>query len=154
RVRWNHVADWLRECQYQSPVSVHLADQFVEFLKLRGMTMEKVGSQLPAGVRSLQSLLFMIEEMANKLDLKPKLVPEFKASKPNIGFHLLDGKYWIGLYLVEPQIVELCTWAFKGDYEKANSLGLAEHVEPCRRAWQKLTNSEFLFTKRLDLECQ
>ncbi len=65
-VRWSEVAVWLNDFvppdQDAEPVAEFLAQEFLWFLKGKGMTIEKVGYELNEGVDSLRILRDMIGE--------------------------------------------------------------------------------------------
>ena len=61
-IRWNQLADTLERSNLRKAVSKYLRDEFVGFLKVRGVAMDKVEWDLVPGVKSMLSLLNMIAE--------------------------------------------------------------------------------------------
>ena len=61
-VRWNQLGDLLESLVLKDPVTVYLRDQYVGFLRIRGVVSMKVDYELVKGVGALRALLSMIEE--------------------------------------------------------------------------------------------
>ncbi len=64
-VRWSHVAEWLGEFRAERQIddaTAYLLDQFLGFLEDKGMTAEKVGWELIAGLDQLVNLKVMMQE--------------------------------------------------------------------------------------------
>ena len=59
-IRWHQLVDWLENVEISDLASSYLRDEFLTFMKLRGIAMEPVGWELPDGIRSFQNLLTMI----------------------------------------------------------------------------------------------
>jgi hypothetical protein len=133
-VLWYQVAECIREelsnDHVKNPISKHLAEQFLEFLKRRGMTMEKVSTHLIEGVRSLSSLMNMLEE-AVLLGLSDRTKGHWKSEKirwedGSIGLYFgplgtIGGDwryYWCGLLPESGGVV-----VFQAYYVESRALG-------------------------------
>jgi hypothetical protein len=73
-VRWYQVAHWLIfEMERQAirgPIGIYLTQQFVGFLKARNITMERVGWELPGGIRACRNLMTMLGEVIASRNLR------------------------------------------------------------------------------------
>lgn len=103
--RWYRIADWLRERAAQrawcSPVSDYLVRQFIGFMQARGITMEQVNWQMLEGVKAMQNLIAMMEEVLNVKGRK--LTTSFGRSWS--GFYIENKKAWVGLWHDNPEYV-------------------------------------------------
>lgn len=63
-VRWYQLAESLRKqvSQSRDPIATYLLTEFTDFLRERGMTMERVSWQMVEGIKSMVSLVDMLEE--------------------------------------------------------------------------------------------
>lgn len=103
-VRWFQVGELIREerMRISDAVGMYLAEQFVEFLRARRITMEKAGSDLIRGVSSLESLITMLEEAVTSAGWQPK--PRYLEEGCSgvwfgpQGGPCPDGKCWCGLF--------------------------------------------------------
>lgn len=103
RVRWCDVGEWLRtelseKRTVQNSSSVFLVEQFLAFLKGVNMTMDQVTWELPAGIRSLMSLMNMVRQAvaaAGCIETKKSAGAEFNGTD----FKDSRGRCWLGLYL-------------------------------------------------------
>jgi hypothetical protein len=118
-VRWFEVGAWLDEWLEQSRISdpdcTFLTTQFRDYLRGRGMTMERVGYELGKGVASMFNLLEMMGEA---------LEGWWKANYggwQQLGFRIAKTNYYLYLDLQSPEIVRFLT-ACKIDQAKADSL--------------------------------
>ena len=137
--RWFEIADWLRELRVgiEEPISSFLADQFIEFLKTRGITMEKVGPELVLGIRSLHSLLMMIEETLNWT----KTAYTSTKGRDFVGFNLVGKKYFFGIYDADPQILVFETYECPVPEDAVGRTGgvgkvFEEKYRPLGRKWR------------------
>lgn len=102
-VRWHGVAEHIRRelkgNRIGDPVSKYLADQLLEFLKARRITMEKVGSDLVGGVRSLENLIVMLEETIKKKSDKAGWQPKTKYMEGGWSgvYFGPNNSYWCGV---------------------------------------------------------
>jgi hypothetical protein len=148
-IRWYEVAEFINRLSLSHPTSKYLANQFLEFLKERGMTIERIGWELTSGVRSLMSLIDMLAKAAEALGLK-KGRTAFAEYDPWIGFFLANKRYWAGVTLLTANQVYFNTYTLKVDKAKAESFGLAsglfdsnapnETLGPTR--WQRILDLE------------
>lgn len=116
-VRWNQVADWLEQVTLLDKVAIYLRNQFVGFLKQRGVAMDKVEWDLVPGTRSLLSLLNMILEAMSAAQI---INDAATAGKNWQGyFKKYDGnvKVFMGIFLTEPAIVcvQIQNCSFRND---------------------------------------
>jgi hypothetical protein len=67
-IRWFDIADTIEESMLSiknsSEIAYFLAQQFLDFLGNKGMTLTQVGKYLPDGIRALGSLMTMLSEAA------------------------------------------------------------------------------------------
>ncbi len=107
--RWYQVADWFEDWLkgwekkgIANSESYFLTKQFVDFLKIRNIAMEKAGPELAAGVKSLTNILKMLEEAINAKADTTRGYYKFSADWNEIGFYLDKKKLWIGFLFEEP----------------------------------------------------
>ncbi len=129
--RWHQVADWLsrglNNGTMHDSVSIHLTKQFVDFLKARNITMEKVGSELPQGLRSLRSLMMMIEDVVTARKLQYSRI----AAWDYIGYYLDNKKFFLGVEYEWPEVIEYCTegLAIRADAAESAGFGRVEETD-------------------------
>jgi len=91
--RWHHIVDWLDKLveDIDNDVSHFIINQFVNFLKMKGIAMEKISWELINGLKSFNNLMVMLREaiVANKLKKTRG------SSQGDSGFYLDD--YWVGI---------------------------------------------------------
>ncbi|HKP54946.1 MAG TPA: PD-(D/E)XK nuclease family protein [Chloroflexia bacterium] len=122
-VLWYQVAQWLENAMraelVKQPSSVFLVEQFLGFLRGRRMTMERIGSEMAAGARSLTSLYSMLHKALTSagLDLGKSLEYNWWGCK--IG----TGQYYVGVYLHEAFLLRFRTLNDRIDRAKAEALG-------------------------------
>jgi hypothetical protein len=104
-VRWVQIADWLERLVLQNSVTSFLLDQFVEFLKARGMGMESISWELINGLNSFRSLMVMLGEVlaANNLDHAKSVGYDY------YGYYLDSQNFFIGLYYETPHLLTFLT---------------------------------------------
>ncbi len=128
---WHHVAKWLKEetetMQVQlTDIGKFLIEQFVDFLKAKRCTMEKVSSTLASGVRSFLNLMFMIEEAISER----KIAKRLNVNQNDYGWVLPSKKCWIGVcYSNWPDIVFFQTTALRVSENVVETIGFGE-IEP------------------------
>jgi hypothetical protein len=149
-VRWFEVADWLSQVSIAKPVSNHVVEQFVGFLRARGMTMEQVTRELTRGGPALHHLLVMVNDVLTRMGLRPQ--PYFYFPPGDIGFYAEDHRYWVGLTLSEPQYLSAGTWKFKADKDRVEQLGLVDGLRESQ--WPNETLGPHYWRKRVDLEAE
>jgi hypothetical protein len=127
-VRWHHIGEWLSDWRQQrtinDPVSVYLVDQFLGYLKQKGMIMEPVTWELGTGSRSLHNLLVMLSEAAQacRVPHNPRKVHHFWEGQHYFGY-LLDGKrFWLGVSFIDPNKVAFNTSQCRIDPSAAEKL--------------------------------
>ncbi len=113
--RWFQIADWLEDwltdwekTAITNTESYFLTRQFVEFLKIRNIAMEKAGPELAAGMKSLRNILRMLEEAINAKADSAK----FSDDRDHIGFYVDDKQFFVGIDYEEPTLLGFQTWEF------------------------------------------
>ncbi len=127
-IRWFEVADWLKNLKLSEPVAAYSANQFVEFLNSRGLTMEKVSWELTNGAPAVYHLLTMLQEVISKAEYQVRI--NFESKDGYIGMFFADSKYWVGFNLNEPNKVYWNTYKCAIDEALAKSLGYNENLFP------------------------
>lgn len=126
-LRWYEVAEWLYETlavQDLNPVTHYLCSEFLGFLEARNMTISQVNVQMAEGLRSLRSLLKMLEHAA----VSCRLTVSKSSTWESIGFQL-DKRYWVGVAYDEPDQLRFQTEACRINSELARSLGVGAVIE-------------------------
>ena len=104
--RWHDLASWCEDLQIKNLATSCLVNQFTDFLRWRGVTMEPVSWELTDGIRSLRSLLGMVAEglAANKVQIDWK-----SASWDWYGYYLEGKKFFIGVNFEAPSVLVFTT---------------------------------------------
>jgi hypothetical protein len=127
-IRWYELAHWLEaemaELAATCDLATFLAQQFLDFLGDKGMTLTQVNKYTPDGLRGLSSLLNMLEEAALACKLSVRQLPQWYA----IGLYLDSQKYWIGIIFAKPDRLWFSTCC-RIDPEAAIRLGVGEITE-------------------------
>ncbi len=147
-IRWFEFADWLESelpaIEAAGEVAGFLARQFLDFLRVRHMTLTQVGKHIPEGVRDLSSLLNMLYEAARACKVP---IDKKSASWDYMGLNLDGMKYWIGIDFADPEKLWFGTRC-RIDPEAAAKLGVGNLTEesgvPGRYRWWRTAelNSE------------
>jgi len=136
--RWFEVADWIENevptLEAMGEIAVFLAQQFLNFLRTRGMTLTQVSKYMPEGIHALSNLLNMLFEAAEACKISIKK----SAGWDYMGLALDGRKYWFGIGFDEPD--KLLFWtSCRIDREAAARLGTGEVWEeswvPGRYRW-------------------
>jgi hypothetical protein len=124
KVRWYEVAAWLKQLRLDNCSSTgYLVEQFVDFLRARNMSIDKVRPELTEGVRSLYNLLKMVREVLIQLGHAPSTFT-LNLSEGIIGASVDNQRFWVGLGINEPQILAVNTM-FHVDKNKVDQRGLS-----------------------------
>ncbi len=123
-IRWYQVAQWLEREKVEKPESTYLLKQFLEFLRSRGMTMERVSWELARGVKSLRSLIEMVGESLAALEISSdsnrtcawEWIGYYLESKPR--------RFFVGISYQHPNLLEFDTQDFKIDKAAYEELGI------------------------------
>jgi hypothetical protein len=138
--RWYEVADHLSEAMSRRPWASHeaalTAKQFVEYLRIRGMTMDRVTWELKNGVRAARNLIDMLREVLLG-------VVGSKITKTTgwewVGFYIQDKKAWLGIYWESPTLLRFSTENITFSLERAADIGYGQVEEhkwtPDGRRW-------------------
>lgn len=127
--RWYEVAEWLeRELEnhgISDPTSVFLTEQCVGFLKRRNIAMNRVGWELPAGIRSIRNLLMMLGEAiaSRKLQLAKSGAWDW------IGYYFDNQKFFLGVYFDHPEVVMFETFRVTISRDAAERLAVGRLEE-------------------------
>ncbi len=100
--RWQQLADWLTELKTDCAVCSFLCDQFMNLLKLRGLSMENVSWELIPGIRSFQALIAMLNEALAATNVS---IHQFSAGRYWHGFYIEQKKFFIGIYYENPNLL-------------------------------------------------
>ena len=149
-VRWHEVAETLRSLAEkddwrQNEESRCLTEQFIEYLKERGLTMERVDWELVRGLKACNHLLAMLESVLKELDVPLKA----GVGRDFTGFYLERSKYWVGVYYEEPGLLEFDTQKVPIDAARAQQAGAGEVV-----AGNPWLRGESYWRNRLNLEAE
>lgn len=137
-VRWFEVADWLEgklaAAEAAGNIPGFLAQQFLDFLEARSMTLAQVGKYMPEGLRALSNLMNMLFEAAGACKVPARKSPEWES----MGITMDRLKYWVGVNYSEPERLWFGTRC-RIDPEAAAKLGVGEMTEeswvPGRYRW-------------------
>lgn len=113
--RWNQIADWLEQLVLTHKVAIFLRNEFVGFLKQRGVAMDKVEWDLVSGVKSFISLLNMIMEAMVAAHVKHHAVSPAKDWYGYYRKYDEPKKIFVGIYFTNPSRVYVQTEGFKLD---------------------------------------
>lgn len=153
-VRWFELADWLEndrpDVEAAGEVALFLVDQFLDFLRARGMTLTQVGKYMPEGLRALGNLINMLFEAASACGVSAKT----SAGREYLNLILDGGKYQVGFSYAEPDTLWFGT-RNRIDPEAAARLSVGELGEeswiPGRYRWWRgveLDSEEIHFFSR------
>ena len=132
--RWYEIADWLgdvRQHSVRDDVNQFLVQQFIEFLRARNITMDKVGSELPKGMHSLRSVLSMIDE---GLDAKKLWTKRF-GSWDSIGYFVTTSHQFVGIYFDRPDAIVFERY-FGPPIKESGLSGLTDADSKKQTGWQ------------------
>lgn len=137
-LRWFHVANWLNDYLAaglaKSPVSRFLAEQFLDFLKEKRMSIQRIGSDLQTGARSLVGLLEMLETALDGERLPYAVNSQWRTW---LGYNIEASKYYLGVYLAAAHILTFRTYSLNLDRSKAEALGAGRvWVQQGRLRWE------------------
>jgi hypothetical protein len=114
-IRWHDIAEWLsaerRGKAIDEPVSAHIVDQLLGYLKARRMTVEPVTWELGNGARSLQNLLIMLSEaaVACHVSCNARKIHHCWDNCHYFGFWIDGKRYWFGVSIDAADTVEFST---------------------------------------------
>jgi hypothetical protein len=100
-VCWFEVYNWLASARdkAQDSVSGYLIEQFMSFLEVKRMSIQKVGWEYINGVPAFNNLISMIEAAIRGASIplyKKSVAWEYK------GFHLENAEFWCGISYYDP----------------------------------------------------
>jgi hypothetical protein len=105
-IRWHQIIEIIENLNLTNEVSKYIKGQFIKFLKLRGLAMEKVTWELVKGLESFNNLIEMISEAIslNKLSFHAK-----SAGQNWYGFYIQNKQFFVGVYFDSPNLVRFNT---------------------------------------------
>ncbi|MGA2984645.1 MAG: hypothetical protein ABSG32_12585 [Terriglobia bacterium] len=111
-VYWYKVADWLSEADkgLKEKTSKYLCQQFLGFMRGRGLTMDHVGKEFVPGIQAISNFRAMLEHALGELDLR-KLRRSAWVGAVGCHFHIGRRFFWVGIGFSEPS--ELWLTEFK-----------------------------------------
>ncbi len=101
-IRWYEVYNWLANSNLEDSVSGYLIEQFMSFLEVKQMSIQKVGWEYINGVPALTNLINMIE-----VAIQGASLPIY-AKSPGWdfkGFYVESNKFWCGVNYSEPLVM-------------------------------------------------
>lgn len=103
-VRWFEVYNWLVNAKdkAQDSVSRYLIEQFISFLEVKRMSIEKVGWEYVNGVSAMNNLINMIDIAIQALSIKKYWKSARWAHK---GFFVEYNKLWCGIHYNNPLVM-------------------------------------------------
>ncbi len=105
--RWFEVYNWLADVKQraQDPVSLYLIDEFMNFLEVKRVSIEKVGWEYINGVPAFNNLINMIEAAIKDAKLSFYKTSPKAAAWASKAFWLENKKFWCGIYYNAPSVV-------------------------------------------------
>jgi PD-(D/E)XK nuclease superfamily len=157
-IRWHGIGRLLNQrlSKVTEPISTMLINQFLEFLKERGMAMEKVGWELVRGVQALLSLMGLLEEaMVSSKDMT-KRERLGGTSTNGFGFHIKGTRCWSGVYLSRPQVLVFEAYNVTEDAAQNTGVGrlLGKDAPEGFGRFEKQNKGVFKWVNELDLESE
>jgi len=118
RLRWYKVAETLQQFvdsgPWKSPESLFVTNQFVGYLRFRGMTMDRVSWELKNGTQAVWNLIKMLgEALSGKKNVKFKKTVGWEF----VGYWIEGQKAWVGIYWESPSLLQ---FEIMEDEEKVN----------------------------------
>ena len=97
-VRWFKMAERLAEADkgLKEKTSKYLCQQFLGFMRERGLTMEHVGKELVPGIQAISSFRAMLERALDELDIR-KLKRSSWVEAVGCHFHIGRRFFWVGI---------------------------------------------------------
>lgn len=157
RVRWHGVGRLLEQnlSKETEPISAMLIRQFLEFLKERGMAMEKVSWELVRGVQALMNLMGLVEDaMVSCSDIAKR--QKLSGTTHNGFSFLINGTAcWSGVYLSKPQFLVFEAYNVSKAAAKSASVGrILSKADPDFGHFEKQSKDPFKWVNRIDLESE
>ena len=104
--RWYHVVDWLDKLveDIDNDVSHFIINQFVNFLKMKGIAMEKVSWELVNGLKSFNNLIDMIGKAITTNKYK---IDQRHGSRDWHGYYIDSRRYTVGVYFADLHFIQI-----------------------------------------------
>jgi hypothetical protein len=108
-ILWHEIAEIIEAAvgYVPNPITSYVGEQFVDFMKAEGMTMEQITGELIGGFRSLMGLRAMLKEAINKCGLKTNRGDFIQEKDGYAGFYIDIGPTHCaaGIYLEKPDLL-------------------------------------------------
>lgn len=100
-IRWLQMGEWMEQFNLKNSVAAFQLDQFITFLKGRGLAMETISWELVNGLKSFRNLIAMLGEVlaANRIEHAKSVGYEYH------GYHLDNAAFFIGLLYETPHLL-------------------------------------------------
>jgi hypothetical protein len=147
-IRWHGIARLLIE-EYpgaSEPVSRILLQQFLEFLKERGMAMERVGWELGRGVQALLNLTSLLDEAISSSKGLAKRERLGGTGTNGFQFVVNGRKCWSGVYYSSPQVLVFEAYDLPKEATQSAVAGSGR--------FEKQSKDAFKWIGKLDLESE
>ena len=93
-IRWHQIVEWLEAVKPLLEITKQIVNQFIDFLRRRGIAMDKVSWNLVEGILSFRNLLSMISEALTAVK-----TPLYRSSAAWdwYGYYIEDKKFFVGI---------------------------------------------------------
>ena len=104
-IRWYEVYNWLDTTRKgaKDAVSIYIIQEFMVFLEVKQMTIQKVGWEYINGVPALVNLMNMIEIAIQRTALR---IYKRQPSWWYIGYYVENSDYFCGIFYDEPSVIK------------------------------------------------
>lgn len=133
--RWFEIGDWLQEelagDALRSEPTRFVVAQFVDFLRWRGLTMDKVDRGVVDGARAVNSLCELLYEAANRCGV----TTQRQTNWGGVFVNLDETKFNVGFRLTSSDRIVFRTAQYAVDREAAERIGLGRVIESKWPKW-------------------
>ena len=124
--RWHSVADWLKHSAELSETSQFLIDEFLDFLGEQIMTVEQVSWQYLEGTRALCRFTDMLGKALENAGIQ---IHQRSSGWDSRGLYTEGKRFWIGVYLSRPSVLQFEFVDAAPDVERFKNLGRGEILD-------------------------
>lgn len=146
--RWFQIGDWLQEelarDTLRSEPTRFVVAQFVDFLRWRGLTMDKVDPSVVDGARAVNSLCELLYEAANRCGVKTQRQTDWG----RVYINLDEARFNVGFRLTSSDRIVFRTVQYAVDKEAAERLGCGRVIES---EWPKWSLGPYRWEHTLDI---
>jgi hypothetical protein len=107
-IRWYQIHKFLENIEVKDRVGKFLKDEFIKFLEVKQMAIQRVGWEYTNGIRAFLNLINMIETAIEELRIR---VYQKTAGLEQRGYYLEDKDEFCGIYYDEPDSVYIFLYA-------------------------------------------